>query len=200
MKNILGLDLGTNSIGWSVIQEKHNENNECQKLILGAGSRIIPMDAAVLGDFAKGNTISQTKDRTQYRGVRRLRERCLLRRERLFRVLDIMGFLPQHFSNALTRYGKFKDADEEPKIAWRKDDEGKMHFLFADSFNEMIEEFRSVQPELLKRGMKVPYDWTLYYLRKKAMREAVTPFELAWLILSFNQKLRLLSASRRRRR
>ena len=188
MKNILGLDLGTNSIGWSVIQEKHNENNECQKLILGAGSRIIPMDAAVLGDFAKGNTISQTKDRTQYRGVRRLRERCLLRRERLFRVLDIMGFLPQHFSNALTRYGKFKDADEEPKIAWRKDDEGKMHFLFADSFNEMIEEFRSVQPELLKRGMKVPYDWTLYYLRKKAMREAVTPFELAWLILSFNQK------------
>lgn len=64
----------------------------------------------------------------------------------LFRVLDIMGFLPQHFSNALTRYGKFKDADEEPKIAWRKDDEGKMHFLFADSFNEMIEEFRLVQP------------------------------------------------------
>lgn len=107
---------------------KHNENNECQKLILGAGSRIIPMDAAVLGDFAKGNTISQTKDRTQYRGVRRLRERCLLRRERLFRVLDIMGFLPQHFSNALTRYGKFKDADEEPKIAWRKDDEGKCTF------------------------------------------------------------------------
>ena len=51
MKNILGLDLGTNSIGWSVIQEKHNDNNECQKLILGAGSRIIPMDAAVLGDF-----------------------------------------------------------------------------------------------------------------------------------------------------
>lgn len=188
MKNILGLDLGTNSIGWSVIQEKQNESNECQKLILGAGSRIIPMDAALLGDFAKGNTISQTKDRTQYRGVRRLRERCLLRRERLFRVLDIMGFLPQHFSNALTRYGKFKDADEEPKIAWRKDDEGKMHFLFADSFNEMIEEFRSLQPGLLKRGMKVPYDWTLYYLRKKAMREAVTPFELAWLILSFNQK------------
>lgn len=188
MKNILGLDLGTNSIGWSVIQEKHNEDNDSQKLILGAGSRIIPMDAAVLGDFARGNTISQTKDRTQYRGVRRLRERCLLRRERLFRVLDIMGFLPQHFSNALTRYGKFKDADEEPKIAWRRDDEGKMHFLFADSFNEMIEEFRSVQPELLKRGMKVPYDWTLYYLRKKAMREAITPFELAWLILNFNQK------------
>ena len=77
MKNVLGFDLGTNSIGWAVVQENYNESNILTKQILGAGSRIIPMDAAQLGDFAKGNTISQTKDRTQFRGVRRLRERCL---------------------------------------------------------------------------------------------------------------------------
>ena len=91
MKNILGLDLGTNSIGWSVIQERTTNRNEPEKQILGSGSRIIPMDAAQLGDFAKGNTVSQTKERTGYRGIRRLRERCLLRRERLLRTLDIMN-------------------------------------------------------------------------------------------------------------
>lgn len=33
------------------------------------------MDAAQLGDFNKGNTVSQTANRTQFRGVRRLYER-----------------------------------------------------------------------------------------------------------------------------
>ena len=146
------------------------------------------MDAAQLGDFAKGNTVSQTKERTGYRGVRRLRERCLLRRERLLRTLDIMNFLPPHFSASLTRYGKFKNADDEPKLAWSKDDDGKAAFLFTSSFNEMLEDFKDTHPELLADGLKVPYDWTLYYLRKKALTKALTPYELAWIILSFNQK------------
>lgn len=188
MRNILGLDLGTNSIGWAVLHEETVANDDILKSISGAGSRIIPMDAAQLGDFAKGNTVSQTKDRTGYRGVRRLRERFLLRRERLLRVLDLMNFLPSHFSNALTRYGKFKDCDEEYKIAWTKGADGKMQFLFSDSFNEMLAEFVEVHPELLKAGMKVPYDWTIYYLRKKALTKAITPFELAWILLNFNQK------------
>lgn len=188
MKTILGLDLGTNSIGWAVVQEKDNEIYKYLKQVLGAGSRIIPMDAAQLGDFAKGNTISQTKERTEYRGGRRLRERCLLRRERLFRILDIMGFLPPHFAEELTRYGKFKNADKEPKIAWKKDNEGRMGFLFVESFNEMLKDFSTTYPDILKNGMKVPYDWTIYYLRKKALTNAITPFELAWILLNFNQK------------
>lgn len=188
MKNIIGLDLGTNSIGWSVIQERQTESCEYVKQILGSGSRIIPMDAAQLGDFAKGNTVSQTKERTGYRGVRRLRERCLLRRERLLRILDIMEFLPPHFANSLTRYGKFKDVNEEPKLAWIKDGRDNMQFLFMDSFNEMIEDFRNMYPDIVANGLKVPYDWTIYYLRKKALTKAVTPFELSWIILNFNQK------------
>ena len=183
MRNIIGLDLGTNSIGWSVIQEAPTA-----KQILGSGSRIIPMDAAQLSDFAKGNTKSQTNDRTRYRGTRRLRERSLLRRERLFRVLDIMGFLPPHFSESLTRYGKFKNADEEPKLAWRKDHDGNSIFLFVDSFQEMLGEFKDTNLELIADGLKVPYDWTIYYLRAKALKKAITPYELAWIILSFNQK------------
>ena len=198
MKKILGIDLGTNSIGWAVVNaEEANRENETSFLkpigIDAAGSRIIPMDAAILGDFDKGNSVSQTKERTSFRGIRRLRERCLLRRERLHRVLKLLDFLPEHFAKELNRYGKFT-TDSEPKIAWKKNAEGKFEFVFEGSFLEMIEDFRKNQPELVakknngKDNKKVPYDWTIYYLRKKALTHPITKEELAWILLNFNQK------------
>lgn len=188
MKNILGLDLGTNSIGWSVIQGLVDESNRERLMkILGCGSRIIPMSAAILGDFDRGNSISQTAERTGYRGVRRLRERELLRRERLHRVLDILGFLPEHYAALLTRYGKFK-SPEAGKIAWTTDESGNPKFLFEDSFLEMLHDFAVNQPALVSDGKKVPYDWTVYYLRKKALTQKISKEELAWLLLNFNQK------------
>ncbi|MGN1375802.1 MAG: type II CRISPR RNA-guided endonuclease Cas9 [Prevotella sp.] len=187
-KYILGLDLGTNSIGWSVVRQiiQENEINKLQEIV-DTGCRIIPMDAAMLSDFAKGNSKSPTAERTRYRGVRRLRERCLLRRERLHRVLSIMGFLPKHYADNLTRFGKFKD-DVECKLPWIKDEEGHPTFLFKQSYNEMLQLFWQVHPGLMKQGMKVPYDWTIYYLRKKALVEAISGEELAWILLNFNQK------------
>lgn len=192
MKKILGLDLGTNSIGWAVVNaEEVNRDNETSFLkpmnISAAGSRIIPMDEGVLGDFDKGNTKSQTKDRTDKRGTRRLLERYLLRRERLLRVLKLMKFLPEHFASHINEYGKFID-DSEPKIAWRKGHDGKFEFIFKDSFNEMFADFSKNQPQLLAGGKKVPYDWTIYYLRKKALSQRLTKEELAWILLQFNQK------------
>ena len=187
-KHILGLDLGTNSIGWAVVNETIEDNGESHvDGILDAGSRIIPMDAAMQSDFARGNSISQTADRTRYRGVRRLRERCLLRRERLHRVLSIMGFLPKHYADNLTRFGKFKD-EVECKLPWTKDEEGNPTFLFKQSYDEMLQLFWQVHPKLMKQGMKVPYDWTIYYLRKKALVEAISGEELSWILLNFNQK------------
>ena len=188
MGNILGLDLGPNSIGWAVaIKNDNAEDTGADGRIEACGSRIIPMDAAIQGDFEKGNSVSQTAERTGYRGIRRLRERSLLRRERLNRVLDVMGFLPGHYAEALTRYGKFKDADG-CKLAWRKADGGRYEFVFKDSFGEMLADFRRYQPEWFDGGGLVPYDWTIYYLRKKALTRAITRQELAWLLLNFNQK------------
>lgn len=154
MKKILGLDLGTNSIGWAVINSSTNNNQEELVNISASGSRIIPMDAATLGDFAKGNSKSQTAERTRLRGVRRLLERSLLRRERLLRVLAIMDFLPPHFAENIDRYGKFK-SDREPQIAWVPTPEGNYQFLFKDSFYEMLEEFQSIHPTLMKDGRKI---------------------------------------------
>lgn len=188
MKKILGLDLGTNSIGWAVVNGEETENNELKlQKIEASGSRIIPMDASVLGDFDKGNSISQTADRTKYRGTRRLRERCLLRRERLHRVLQILNFLPNHYANELDKYGKIIK-NKEPKLAWFKDQNNHYKFLFEESFNEMIADFKQNQPQLITDGKKIPYDWTIYYLRKKALSKPISKEELAWLLLNFNQK------------
>ena len=192
MKKILGLDLGTNSIGWAVVNadEKTREDGSTYLKPYGisaAGSRIIPMSADILGDFEKGNPVSQTAERTRLRMARRLHERALLRRERLLRVLNLMCFLPKHFADKISRYGKFVD-DSEPKLAWRKNAEEKYEFVFQEAFNEMLEDFKKNQPELVADGNKIPYDWTIYYLRKKALSQRISKEELSWLLLQFNQK------------
>ena len=192
MKKILGLDLGTNSIGWAVVDaEETARDNNTKYLqptgISSAGSRIIPMSADILGDFDKGNSISQTAERTRLRMMRRLLERNHLRRERLLRVLKIMNFLPDHYDAEVSRYGKFMN-NSEPKLPWHKDEGGKMVFLFQDAFHEMLEDFKQHQPQLLEDGKKVPYDWTIYYLRKKALTQKISKEELAWILLQFNQK------------
>jgi len=192
MKKILGLDLGTNSIGWAVVNaEEASRENETTYLkptsISAAGSRIIPMSADILGNFDAGNSVSQTAERTGFRSVRRLHERNLQRRERMLRVLKTIGFLPQHFESQVDRFGKFIN-NSEPKLAWCKGIDGKMEFLFKDSFNEMLADFAVNQPQLVADGKKVPYDWTIYYLRKKALTRRLTKEELAWILLQFNQK------------
>ena len=190
MKKILGLDLGTNSIGWAIVERDENDGR-----ILKSGSRIIPMDAATLGDFASGNTKSPTKDRTAKRSARRIRERYLLRRERLHRLLHLLGFLPKHYEeeigwdleNDRKHYGKFLDG-KEPKIAWKMDDNKKYEFVFKSSFQEMLEDFKKYHPQIISDEKKIPYDWTLYYLRQKALTQPISKEELAWIILNFNQK------------
>lgn len=186
-KNILGLDIGPNSIGWAIVEaeQKKDESgevfDECTRL-LGTGSRIVPMGQDELGDFEKGVLKSKASERTGYRGARRRYERRALRRQRLNRVLDLLGFLPEHYAAALNRYGELEKGSEA-RIAWKEEADGQSRFLFKSSFDEMVTEFRAKYP-----GMRVPYDWTIYYLRKKALSEAITPQELAWVLHSFNAK------------
>ena len=141
-KKILGLDLGTNSIGWALVDQDF-ENKK--GVILGMGSRIIPMSQDILGEFGKGNSVSQTAERTGYRSVRRLRERHLLRRERLHRVLNVLGFLPEHYAQQIDfekRLGKFIE-ETEPKIAFRKiynpeKEKEEYDFTFKKSFSSSV--------------------------------------------------------------
>ena len=47
----------------------------------------------------------------------------------------------------------------------------------------MVTEFKDADKET-----KIPLDWTIYYLRKKALSKKITKEELAWVLLNFNQK------------
>ena len=182
MKKILGLDLGTNSIGWSLIKTDFNKK---EGTIIGLGSRIIPMSQDILGKFDSGVSISQTAGRTSYRGVRKLYQRDNLRRDRLHRVLNILDFLPKHYANSIDfdkHFGQFKK-NTEVKLNYRKNEQGQHEFIFMDSFNEMVREFQEIH-----QNTKIPYDWTLYYLRKKALSKKISKEELSWVILNFNQK------------
>lgn len=191
-KTILGLDLGTNSIGWALVETDFNNK---EGSIIGLGSRIIPMGQDTLSEFGKGGKVSQTAERTRLRITRRLRERHLLRRARLHRVLNILGFLPEHYSSNIdfeNKLGQFKSS-AEPKLAYRGSSENAPHeFIFRRSFSEMLEDFKKRNPKALVsesgNAVRVPQDWTLYYLRKKALRERIEKEELAWIILNFNQK------------
>lgn len=182
MKKILGLDLGTNSIGWAQVDlDFKNKNGN----IIGIGSRIIPMSQDILGKFDAGQSISQTAERTQYRGVRRLYQRDNLRRERLHRVLNILGMLPTHYKQSIDfdkKLGQFTSGTEV-KLPYKKNEDNQFSFIFQNSFNEMVAIFKA-------NGYteNIPYDWTIYYLRKKALTHKIEKEELAWLLLNFNQK------------
>lgn len=188
MKRILGLDLGPSSIGFATITQGDN-TEETTKLEI-SGVRAIPMDAGKLSDFEKGNPQSQTHERTVSRGIRRNYERKKLSRHRLLKVLNLLNWLPPHFANALKFEGSkvIYDYDTEPKIAWIPDTDGNYSFAFQNSFNEMVADFAKHQPQLVADGKKIPYDWTLYYLRKKAISEKISKEELAWVLLSFTAK------------
>lgn len=185
MKKILGLDLGPNSIGWAIVNKAEIDENE-KSSIVACGSRIIPMNAQQLNKFGNGEKVSATAERTALRGTRRLYERGHLRRSRLNVVLSILGLLPEHYLNKLDEHGNFKD-DSEPKLAWNNKD-GIPTFLFQESFNAMLADFAKYQPELVANGKKVPYDWTIYYLRKKAATEQISKYELGWILLNALQK------------
>lgn len=182
MKKILGLDLGTNSIGWALIEFDKKENPDLvgEGKILGLGSRIIPMDQGTLNNFEAGVTDSQTAVRTAYRSARRLRQRHLIRRERLLRVLQHINFLPEHFKKAVDNQGHL--IDKNAKIPYYNNE-----FIFKSSFQEMLSEMNKTGANK-DNGIKVPYDWTIYFLRKKALTEKISKEELAWILLNFNQK------------
>ncbi len=82
-KRILGLDLGTNSIGWAFVIEGDNPNESEIKQI---GSRVIQYDNFVstktgkeskepLKDFSSGKGVSPNAGRTLKRGARRILDR-----------------------------------------------------------------------------------------------------------------------------
>ncbi|TCI94912.1 type II CRISPR RNA-guided endonuclease Cas9 [Tenacibaculum sp. M341] len=82
-KRILGLDLGTTSIGWALVEESEKETSKIIKL----GVRVNPLTTDEKTDFEKGRPLSTNADRTLKRSARRNLQRFKLRRANLIAIL-----------------------------------------------------------------------------------------------------------------
>ena len=91
MKKILGLDLGTTSIGWALVNEA--EKGTEQSSIIKLGVRVNPLTTDEQSDFEKGNSITTNANRTLSRGARRNLQRYKLRRDALIQLMVTAGFI-----------------------------------------------------------------------------------------------------------
>lgn len=89
-KHIIGLDIGTNSLGWSLIKEFENGQIE----IIKTGVHIFPIGTIV--DDKSNKEKTKNEQRRGYRGASRLRYRFKLRRKNLKKALDELGMLPNY--------------------------------------------------------------------------------------------------------
>lgn len=91
MKRILGLDLGTSSIGWALVNE--SERAEEISSIVQLGVRVNPLTVDEMQNFEKGKSITTNADRTLKRSMRRNLQRYKLRRDVLIKLLKKVGFI-----------------------------------------------------------------------------------------------------------
>lgn len=91
MKKILGLDLGTNSIGWALVNERENDNE--QSSIIRLGVRVVPLSPDEKSNIETGKAFSLNADRRIKRGMRRNLQRYKLRRKRLIDSLLHHGII-----------------------------------------------------------------------------------------------------------
>ncbi len=101
-KTVLGLDLGTNSIGWALVKEDIENNSNSN--IIDCGVRVIPLTSEEIDNFEKGKSITTNKDRTQKRHARRNLHRFKLRRKVLIETLKKAGIIDEQA--VLTEDGK----------------------------------------------------------------------------------------------
>ncbi len=168
MKKILGLDIGTNSIGWSFIE--NDIENQAGKII-GIGSRIVPMEGREK-DFEAGTAESKAAERRNARGARRLLQRYKLRRIRLIKVFVELGWFPIEFPTDFKELEKFNINEFVPYSV------------------STIEEAKALLGyDNIKTGERTLLnDWIVYYLRTKALTEKISLQELARIIYHFNQR------------
>lgn len=101
MKKILGLDLGTSSIGWAVVNEKEHEGEESS--IVKLGVRVTPLTAEEQRDFKAGKQLTTNADRTMKRSMRRNLQRYKLRRNNLIEIMKSNGLIKE--DTTLTEQG-----------------------------------------------------------------------------------------------
>lgn len=207
-KKILGLDIGTNSIGSALVNlpasiDDFGKAGNIEWLT----SRIVPFDTNYMKAFTEGKNGSPqvttpAGNRRQKRGPRRLKHRYKLRRTRLIQVFKSIGWLNEEFPLDNTKRIKEIIA-EEGKFSFRISDyvpisdESYREFYQAfgyppNEIEKVIEEINFRRKSMGKKNNPevklLPEDWVVYFLRKKALTKPVTKEELIRIVYLLNQR------------
>lgn len=118
MAKILGLDLGTNSIGWAIV-DKDGENFS----LVDKGVRIFSEGVK----SEKGIESSRASERTSYRSARKIKYRRKLRKYQTLKVLSINGMCPLSIDEVEGwKKSGFKKYPLNPKfLKWLRTDDDK---------------------------------------------------------------------------
>jgi len=108
MKKRLGLDIGTNSIGWALVED--------EKRILGSGVRIFPEGVVNIGEGER--EMSKNSERRQFRGIRRQNFRRKLRKKILLKALSMNGMCPVSIEDLKLSFRAHKFPDTPEMRSW----------------------------------------------------------------------------------
>jgi CRISPR-associated endonuclease Csn1 len=156
---ILGVDLGSASLGWAAIRQ---DENGMATGLLRAGVRIF--DPAVSGDVEKGQDESNAVARRTARLIRRQLRRRAARQSELFRLLQAHGLLPSYKGGeadaSQQRHAILNALDLELASKWAKSGNRE------------------------QSAIELP----LYLLRKTALDAALEPYELGRVFYHLSQR------------
>ena len=99
----LGLDIGTNSIGWTVL-EKQDGIYDFLKIEDGSGEWIPSKGSYIFSKSVDANENSKASERRGFRGARRRIDRIRLRKIATLKVLDEFGLCPKFKEGELNRW------------------------------------------------------------------------------------------------
>ncbi|TXD46054.1 type II CRISPR RNA-guided endonuclease Cas9 [Polaribacter sp. IC073] len=125
MTKILGLDLGTNSIGWAIVEK---DNNEKEYKLIDKGVRIFSEGVNI--EAKTSSESSKAAQRTSYRSGRKLKYRRKLRKLELLKVLSDNNLCPKLTDEELNlwRYKKKYPTNDDFRI-----------WLSTDNQNDKLE-------------------------------------------------------------
>lgn len=151
MGKVLGLDLGTSSIGWAIV-----ERNDAETTLLEKGVSIFQEGVA----REKGNEKPAVQDRTQARLARRHYFRRRLRKIELLKVLVKEGFCPPLSDEQLQDWRSKKVYPlTEAFMAWQRTDDGTDKNPYHDRYRALNEKL-----DFGKESDRYAFGRALYHL------------------------------------
>jgi CRISPR-associated endonuclease Csn1 len=121
MKKKLGLDIGTNSIGWAVVQKKDGIYDYL-KFFDSDGNPLATKGSYVFPKGVNPDDTSKSAERRKFRGARRRLERIILRKIKTLKVLNEYGLCPEFEEGELSLWKnkKIYPSENEKFIEWQR--------------------------------------------------------------------------------